>query len=308
MIIINYNRLNKTIEIMTKNVIINGGEGSGNFGHEGRPGKVGGSSEKGGCSGVSEEQKSQVRDLAANKKRSSKLICKDISKLDFIKDFHKQNNLDFEVVEKPIKENSFLFYESEKGTAKKPSTYYIMEKDGNYYYVRGSDHWGDFSTNLLQYYDDREIVKKTKELTQEEFNKIYGLNYGDYFLTEDEKEKVRNKINPDLRKKQEQELDELYKNAKEKQQKIKSEKELEKLNKEYSDEQTKIIQKYNIIKKENDLLKQAQTNKFYEMTDEAKLEFLRKRADIYGRFGKEKHNWNINDDGKGYKYGAIKIN
>ena len=43
-----YNSLVGKIEILSK--LINGGDGSGNFGHAGRPGKVGGSSQSGGFS------------------------------------------------------------------------------------------------------------------------------------------------------------------------------------------------------------------------------------------------------------------
>lgn len=43
-----YNSLVGKIEILNK--LINGGKGSGNFGHGGRPGKVGGSSQSGGLS------------------------------------------------------------------------------------------------------------------------------------------------------------------------------------------------------------------------------------------------------------------
>ena len=43
-----YNSLAGKIEILSK--LINGGKGSGNFGHGGRPGKVGGSSQSGGFS------------------------------------------------------------------------------------------------------------------------------------------------------------------------------------------------------------------------------------------------------------------
>ena len=43
-----YNSLVGKIEILSK--LINGGDGSGNFGHTGRPGKVGGSSQSGGFS------------------------------------------------------------------------------------------------------------------------------------------------------------------------------------------------------------------------------------------------------------------
>lgn len=43
-----YNSLVGKIEILSK--LINGGDGSGNFGHGGRPGKVGGSSQSGGFS------------------------------------------------------------------------------------------------------------------------------------------------------------------------------------------------------------------------------------------------------------------
>lgn len=43
-----YNSLVGKIEILSK--LINGGDGSGNFGHSGRPGKVGGSSQSGGFS------------------------------------------------------------------------------------------------------------------------------------------------------------------------------------------------------------------------------------------------------------------
>lgn len=59
MITINYDTKTNTIYINTKIKLDNGGEGSGNFGHKGRPGKVGGSAEGQG----SESNKITKKDL-----------------------------------------------------------------------------------------------------------------------------------------------------------------------------------------------------------------------------------------------------
>lgn len=59
-----YNSLVGKVEILSK--LINGGDGSGNFGHGGRPGKVGGSSQSGGSSkGQSVPSKSKyIREMS----------------------------------------------------------------------------------------------------------------------------------------------------------------------------------------------------------------------------------------------------
>lgn len=198
MIIINYNSSNKTIEIITKNIAINGGEGSGNFGHEGRPGKVGGSGEgQGSESNKTKEEVNNIIKQGEKKKRSDKLICKDISNLDFIKNFHEQDNLKFEVLEQPPqKDNSYLFYESGKKTAKKPSTYYIMKKGNDYYYVRGSDHWKNFGTNLSAYSDKdiQDIIDASEKMSPNEFIEKYELNFSRFFLDQETKDKIKKEI------------------------------------------------------------------------------------------------------------------
>lgn len=263
MIIINYNSLNKTIEIITKNIAINGGEGSGNFGHEGRPGKVGGSGEGGDFNDNKEkEEVNNIIKQGEKKKRSDKLICKDISNLDFIKNFHEQDNLKFEVLEQPPqKDNSYLFYESSKGTAKKPSSYYIMKKGNDYYYVRGSDHWGEFGTNISAYSKDdiQEVLEASEKMTPSEFKKAYSLNFERNFLDDDVREE---------------------------------------LNKKYKDDPPKLFGK----------ITEEEIKKFLKMDKQEKIKMLDEISDYYGRIGRKKHYWNINDDKEGYKYGAIKIN
>ena len=59
MIIINIDTKNKIIRVDTKSKIDNGGAGSGNWGHDGRPGKVGGSSKDG--AGVPSNYKKERR-------------------------------------------------------------------------------------------------------------------------------------------------------------------------------------------------------------------------------------------------------
>ena len=66
-----YNSLKEKAETLSK--LINGGKGSGNFGHGGRPGKVGGSSQSGGSKG----QDSKVASSKAKKEKSSKGSKKD---------------------------------------------------------------------------------------------------------------------------------------------------------------------------------------------------------------------------------------
>lgn len=193
MIIIEYDTKNKLIKV-SSNILKNGGEGSGNFGHEGRPGRVGGSGEGG------EQNKKEVKEIIekGNKKhRSDKLICKDISNLDFIKNFHEQDNLKFEVLDQPPqKDNSYLFYESGKKTAKKPSTYYIMKKGSDYYYVRGSDHWKNFGTNLSAYSDSdiQDIIKSSEKMSPNEFIQRYELNFSRDFVDQETKDKIKKEL------------------------------------------------------------------------------------------------------------------
>ena len=257
MIIIEYNTKDRVINIYT-NILSNGGEGSGNFGHEGRPGKVGGSGEGG------EQNKKEVKEIIEkgnNKHRSDKLICKDISNLDFIKNFHKQDNLNFDVLkEPPQKDNSYLFYKSSKGTATKPSSYYIMKKNNDYYFVRGSDHWGEFGTNISTYSKDdiQEVLEASEKMTPSEFKKVYSLNFERNFLDDDVREE---------------------------------------LNKKYKDDPPKLFGK----------ITEEEIKKFLKMDKQEKTKMLDEISDYYGRIGRKKHYWNINDNEKGYKYGAIKI-
>ena len=65
-----YNSLVGKIEILSK--LINGGEGSGNFGHGGRPGKVGGSSQSGGFSKGQSVESEYVRKMSEYVKSTGK--------------------------------------------------------------------------------------------------------------------------------------------------------------------------------------------------------------------------------------------
>ena len=64
-------------DVIAKDVIAeDGGEGSGNFNHEGRPGKVGGSGEGGGSSSKSESKekpKESQRERSSNRKKKNKI-------------------------------------------------------------------------------------------------------------------------------------------------------------------------------------------------------------------------------------------
>lgn len=78
-----YNSLVAKVEILSK--LVNGGKGSGNFGHGGRPGKVGGSSSSGGFSkgqdgkGASSEAEKELKDAKAKVDKLDKAL-KDLDK------------------------------------------------------------------------------------------------------------------------------------------------------------------------------------------------------------------------------------
>ena len=74
MIIINYNTKDKIINIYTGK-LQNGGAGSGNWGHDGRPGKIGGSSKDGG--GIPSEHKKERRNYGRRLRELSEIFGAD---------------------------------------------------------------------------------------------------------------------------------------------------------------------------------------------------------------------------------------
>ena len=74
MIIIEYDTKNKLIKVTT-NILKNGGAGSGNWGHDGRPGKIGGSSKDGG--GIPSEHKKERRNYGRRLRELSEIFGAD---------------------------------------------------------------------------------------------------------------------------------------------------------------------------------------------------------------------------------------
>lgn len=74
---------------------------------------------------------------------------------------HKEIDLDFQAISASDfkKLNAKLIHKS--SGYNNPSEYYVAEKDGEKYYIRKSNHWGFFRTNILR--GDDEAIKKAEK-------------------------------------------------------------------------------------------------------------------------------------------------
>lgn len=92
-------------------------------------------------------------------KHFNKKSLKEIANTDEVKNFHKQNNLSFNVEPETNIIEELQIYKSPVYNKRQSSAYSLaLDNDGNVYYKRKSDHWGKFHTNIYQ--DD--ILKQNK--------------------------------------------------------------------------------------------------------------------------------------------------
>lgn len=89
----------------------------------------------------------------------NKKSLKEIANTDEVKNFHKQNNLSFNVDPETNIIEELQIYKSPVYNKRQSSAYSLaLDNDGNVYYKRKSNHWGNFHTNI--YEDD--ILKQNK--------------------------------------------------------------------------------------------------------------------------------------------------
>ena len=164
-----YNSLVGKIEILSK--LINGGDGSGNFGHAGRPGKVGGSSQSGGFS-----KGQSVEFEYGGGKGTGKIVRK--------------------LTDKEKKDRAFLanpdagdYYEVEKEDGYKTIVWDAKIKPSKSKYIRKMSEYvkskGKTSVDMAKSWSVEDAAKKYLDkanVSVDDFDDIYSLkvDYKDY--------------------------------------------------------------------------------------------------------------------------------
>ena len=166
-----YNSLVGKIEILSK--LINGGDGSGNFGHAGRPGKVGGSSQSGG---FSKGQSVEFESGGGSGKSYGKILRK--------------------LTDKEKKDRAFLanpdagdYYEVESDYGSKEIVWAARIKPSKSKYIRKMSEYvksrGKTSVDMTKSWSVEDAAKKYLDkanVSVEDFDDIYSLkvDYKDY--------------------------------------------------------------------------------------------------------------------------------
>lgn len=164
-----YNSLVGKIETLSK--LINGGDGSGNFGHAGRPGKVGGSSQSGGFS-----KGQSVEFESGGGKNYGKILRK--------------------LTDKEKKDRAFLanpdagdYYEVESDYGSKDIVWAAKIKPSKSKYIRKMSEYvksrGKTSVDMTKSWSVEDAAKKyldKADVSVEDFDDIYSLkvDYKDY--------------------------------------------------------------------------------------------------------------------------------
>lgn len=85
--------------------------------------------------------------------KQQKTALKDLAKSETIKQMYKNRNLSFEAIDISKIRNADIKHEIHKSTSynrKQGSQYFLVNIDGRVGYVRISNHWGKFSTNIYK--------------------------------------------------------------------------------------------------------------------------------------------------------------
>ena len=172
-----YNSLVGKIEILSK--LINGGDGSGNFGHAGRPGKVGGSSQSGGFS-----KGQSVEFEYGGGKGTGKIVRKLTDKEKKDRAFLANPDAgDYYEVEKEDGYKTIVWdakIKPSKDAKTKPSKSKYIEKMSEYVKSRGKT-----SVDMAKSWSVEDAAKKyldKADVSVEDFDDIYSLkvDYKDY--------------------------------------------------------------------------------------------------------------------------------
>ena len=192
-----YNSLVGKIEILSK--LINGGDGSGNFGHGGRPGKVGGSSKSGGFS-----KGQNVEFEYGGGKGTGKIVRK--------------------LTDKEKKDRAFLanpdagdYYEVEKEDGYKTIVWEAKIKPSKSKYIKKMSEYvkskGKTSVDMTKSWSVEDAAKKYLDkanVSIDDFDDIYSLkvDYKDYSsstpISKESKEKFKKDFSKAIVESQEQ--------------------------------------------------------------------------------------------------------
>ena len=85
--------------------------------------------------------------------KQQKTALKDLAENETVKQMHKKRNLSFEAIDVSKIRNADIKHEIHKSTSynrKQGSQYFLVNIDGRVGYVRISNHWGKFSTNIYK--------------------------------------------------------------------------------------------------------------------------------------------------------------
>lgn len=121
----------------------------------------------------------KVSDLDIERSVSSQYakMAKELAKTQTVQNMHKRENLDFESIDVSVIRNSSakkLIHKSKSHNKRQSSEYYAAIIDGRPAYVRISNHWGTFFTNV--YWNDADAKTRFPDYDWE--NNPYGDQFG----------------------------------------------------------------------------------------------------------------------------------
>lgn len=106
---------------------------------------------------------------------------KEYAKSPLVSTFLENPKLEFEPMPKDYVDGLILIHQSPSYMGVRGSAYYLDYEDGKLYYVRDSDHWGNFSTNssffeLLEKYPEEKMKYKNGENSENILKDIEKIN------------------------------------------------------------------------------------------------------------------------------------
>lgn len=142
---------------------------------------------------VKEIFENKYNSLEKEAEKNLRKFEKNLSEDDIFKNMHKNNELDF--YEIPLKDVSgYRFYKSPSYNRRQSSSYYtqVDPQTGDVYYIRKSDHWGNFYTNykfsdLVKNYGDeyKNFIKNNPNSFDSDFIEYINSKYGKKFDAND---------------------------------------------------------------------------------------------------------------------------
>lgn len=164
-----YDEINNKIDTLTKS--LNGGKGSGNFGHAGRPGEIGGSSSRGGGSSKGEAKKEKEKIIKQSKKTQESLGGWAEKNLDYPEDYKAKELSTDEIISRMASGEDFYEIVGQIDSVDREKVFGEMSKRLGVEYGDVYDTWlGDKPANIREYAESlkqsprlRELATKAKE-------------------------------------------------------------------------------------------------------------------------------------------------